>query len=77
MILLRRVADRALPWLAVIAALACCDVVAWWPGGRPQPDASMSLPELSAETRGPSVYEAIERLSRKGPEWVSPPDVVE
>jgi hypothetical protein len=29
------------------------------------------------EVRGPSVKEAVEQLNRRGPEWISPPDVVE
>jgi hypothetical protein len=78
MIRLSRIAGRALPWLIVIAAaLACCDVAARWPGARPRPDAAMPIPGLSEELLGPSVDEAIEQFNRRGPEWASPPEVVE
>jgi hypothetical protein len=78
MILLRRIADRALLWLIVIgAAMACCDVAAMWPSTRPVPDAAKPIPGFSAKVRGPSVEEVIEYFNRRGPEWSSPPDAVE
>ena len=78
MILLRRIADRALLWLMVIgAAMACCDVAAMWPSTRPLPDAAKPVPGFSAKVLGPSVEEVIEYFHRRGPDWASPPDAVE
>jgi hypothetical protein len=78
MIVLRRVADRVLLGLAMIAAvLVCWAVTNGWPSVWPRPDAAMPLPHLPAELRGPTVEDAIDRLSREAPQWASSPDVVE
>ena len=78
MIVLRRIASKALLWLVVIsAALACCQVAAWTPDARLLAEAAKPLPSLSAEQRGLTVEEVIERCNLKGPEWASPPDVVQ
>ena len=78
MIVLTRIASRALLWFVVVfAALACCEVAAWSPNARLLSDAAKPLPGLSAEQRGPSVEEVIEYFNRRGPGRVSPPDVVE
>ena len=77
MIILTRIASRALRWFVVVfAALACCEVAAWTPNARLLSDAAKPVPAASAEYRGPTVEEVIERLNRRGPEWASPPDVV-
>jgi hypothetical protein len=78
MIVLTRIACRALLWLVVVsAALACCEVAAWHTSARVLSDAAKPLPGLSRELCGPSLDEAIEQFNRRGPEWASPPDVVE
>ena len=78
MILLGRIAGRALLWLMVIAAaLACCTIAAHGPVAQRLPDAARPLPGLSPELLGPSVDDVIERLNRRGPEWVCPPDVLD
>jgi hypothetical protein len=78
MTVLRRIASKALLWLVVIsAALACCEVAAWTPDARLLADAAKPFPSLSAEQRGLTVEEFIERCNLKGPEWASPPDVVQ
>ena len=78
MILFGRVAGRALLWLMVIAAaLACCAIAAQGPVAQPLPDVARPLPGLSPELLGPSLEEVIERFNRRGPEYASPPDVVE
>jgi hypothetical protein len=78
MIVLTRIASKALLWLVVVfAALACCEVVAWSPDARLLSDAAKPLPGLSAELRGLTLEEVIEYFNRRGPEYASPPDVVE
>jgi hypothetical protein len=78
MIVLTRIACKALLWLVVVAAaLACCEVAAWSPNARLLSDAAKPIPGLSAELRGPTVEEVIEQFNRRGPEWACPPDVVE
>ena len=78
MIVLTRIACKALLWLVVVsAALACCEVAAWSPNARLLSDAAKPFPALSAEQRGPTVEEVIERFNLRGPEYASPPDVVE
>jgi hypothetical protein len=75
---LRRIADMMLLWLAMIAAILACFVVAnLWPSARPRADATKPLPKLPMEVRGPSVKEVVEQLNRRWPEWASPPDVVD
>jgi hypothetical protein len=78
MIVLMRLASKALLWFVVVfAALACCEVAAWTPNARMLWDAAKPVPAVSAEYRGPTVEEVIELLNGRGPEWASPPDVVE
>ena len=78
MIVLRRLASKALLWFVVVsAALACWEVAAWSPNARLLADAAKPLPTLAPELLGPSVVEVIERFNRRGPEYASPPDVVE
>jgi hypothetical protein len=74
----RRVVEGILLWLALgTAVLVCCVAIASRPGSRAGADATEPLPTLPMEVRGPSVKEAIERLNHRGPEWISPPDVVD
>ena len=78
MIVLTRIACKALLWLVVVsAALACREVAAWNSSARLLSDAAKPIPTLSPEQLGPSVDEVIERFNRRGPEWASPPGVVE
>ena len=78
MIVLRRIASKALLWLVVVStALACREVAAWSSNARLLSDAAKPLPTLAPELLGPSVVEVIERFNRRGPEYASPPDVVE
>jgi hypothetical protein len=78
MIVLTRIASKAPLWFVVVfAALACCEVAAWSPNARLLAEAAKPLPTLSAEQRGLTLEEVIERFNRRGPEYASPPDVVE
>ena len=78
MIVLTRIASKALLWFVVVfAALACCEVVAWSPNARLLSNAAKPVPVASVEYRGPTVEQVIELLNGRGPEWASPPDVVE
>ena len=75
---LRRIASKALLWLVVAsAALACCEVAAWESNAGLLSDAAKPIPTLATELRGPTVEQVIEWFNRRGPEWASPPDVVE
>ena len=78
MIVLRRIASKALLWLVVVStALACREVAAWSSNARLRSDAAKPLPTLAPELLGPSLEEVIERFNLRGPEYASPPDVVE
>jgi hypothetical protein len=75
---LTRIASKALLWFAVVfAALARWEVAAWTPNARLLSDEAKPAPALPTEYRGPTVEEFIELLNGRGPEWASPPDVVE
>jgi hypothetical protein len=78
MIILRRIASKALLWFVVVsAALACWEVAAWSPNARLLADAAKPLPGVAPEQRGLTVEEVVERLNRMHPEYACPPDVVE
>jgi hypothetical protein len=63
--------------VVVSAALACREVAAWSSNARLLSDAATPLPWLAPELRGLTVEQVIESFNRRGPEWASPPDVVE
>ena len=78
MIVLTRIASKALLWFVVVfATFACCEVAAWSPNARLLSDAAKPLPALSAEQRGLTVEEVVEQFNCRGPDWASPPDVVQ
>ncbi|MHB1556605.1 MAG: hypothetical protein ACYC61_03875 [Isosphaeraceae bacterium] len=75
---LRRLAGEA-GMLAVLflAVFGCYGIAAEWPRVQARSEAARPLPRLPGEVRGPTLEQAIARLSQMGPEWESPTDVVE
>ncbi len=78
MTFLKRIASGALLWLMLTGAVvACGGATALWPDVRPRPDAALPIRGYPPEVLGPSVEQAIELMSRNGPQWACPTDVVE
>jgi hypothetical protein len=49
----------------------------WWSRPGLRDDASQPVASCPPEYRGPTAKQVIEWYSRKGGEWVSPPDAIE
>ena len=78
MMVLTRIASKALLWFVVVfTVFACCEVAAWSPNARLLSDAAKPLPALPAEQRGLTVEEVVQWFNRTGLDDVSPLDVVE
>lgn len=75
---LRRLAGEAgVLTVLVLAVFGCYGIAAEWPRVRPRSEAARPLPKLPGEVRGPTLDEVIVQLNQRGPDWASPPDVVE
>ncbi len=73
----RVMGESGLLAVLVLAVLGCYGIASEWPRVQSKASAAMPLPKLPGEVRGPTVDQVIARLNRLGPEWRSPPDVIE